>query len=67
MFNNIRIGNEYLISQMMYQVLQFLNYIHNKGIVHRDLTPENIIVLKNQIDMSISIKMIDFGSGKYMI
>lgn len=42
----------------MYQLLQGLQYMHNKNIVHLDLKPENIVcVSKDNWD----IKLIDFG------
>lgn len=45
---------------IMSQILEAVQYLHNKGIVHRDLKPENIIFeMKNQqVD---EIKIIDFG------
>src|SRR5579864_7135876 len=37
------------------QVLQALNYLHRRGILHRDLKPNNILVTKGQV------KVLDFG------
>jgi len=39
------------------QVLEGLKYIHNKGLVHRDLKPDNIMVSNR----TRSVKIIDFG------
>ncbi len=37
------------------QVCQALQYAHNQGVLHRDLTPRNILVFKD------TVKIIDFG------
>ena len=43
-----------------YQMLLSLKYLHSKGIAHRDIKPQNILVnLKNN-----AIKICDFGSAK---
>lgn len=35
-----------------------MRYIHQKGICHRDIKPDNILIDKNYYD---KIKLIDFG------
>uniref|UniRef100_A0A8C6G6B0 non-specific serine/threonine protein kinase n=1 Tax=Mus spicilegus TaxID=10103 RepID=A0A8C6G6B0_MUSSI len=40
------------------QLLGAMNYCHNQGIVHRDLTPDNIMVENDG-----KVKIIDFGLG----
>jgi eukaryotic-like serine/threonine-protein kinase len=42
--------------RIVIEVLDALQYIHDKGVVHRDLKPENIMV-----DDENRIKLIDFG------
>lgn len=41
------------------QIIQGLKYIHNNGIIHGDLTPQNIF-----IDSNFNIKIGDFGLAK---
>jgi serine/threonine-protein kinase len=41
------------------QVLEALNYAHEKGVVHRDIKPANIIMLENGM-----VKVSDFGVAR---
>ncbi len=48
------------IINIFLQILNAVEYIHEKKIVHNDLKPENIIYLRNG-----KIKIIDFGISKF--
>lgn len=48
------------ITQLLYQLLPVLDYIHNLDIIHRDISPENLI-LRAQDGLPV---LIDFGSVK---
>ncbi|MBY0548798.1 MAG: serine/threonine protein kinase [Candidatus Obscuribacterales bacterium] len=52
--------------QLMRPVLEAVRYAHAEGILHRDLKPDNIMVLKNTNDSvgGLSIKVIDFGLAR---
>ena len=42
------------------QILKALQHAHDRGIVHRDIKPQNIMVLRNG-----TIKVMDFGIAKF--
>lgn len=48
---------------IMIPVLRALEAAHNKGVVHRDLKPDNIFVIPNQDELP-TVKVIDFGISK---
>ncbi len=45
------------LAKMRYlaQILQALDYLHNRGVIHRDLKPGNVLVQNDQV------KVLDFG------
>ena len=49
-----------LVKLYSYQLLRSLAYIHAKGICHRDIKPQNILVDTG----SHILKLCDFGSAK---
>lgn len=51
-----KLPNKMQVKTIMKQLISALTYIHSKGIVHRDIKLENILVDKNG-----NIKLIDFG------
>lgn len=48
------------ISQLIYQLLPVLEYIHSMGVIHRDISPDNLI-LRCSDGLAV---LIDFGSIK---
>lgn len=53
---NIGITNPDILWPIIYQMLNGLKFIHEKGFAHRDIKPENIMITPDRI-----IKYIDFG------
>ncbi len=53
--------NEKIAKFIFRQIIEALNYIHLKGIVHRDIKLDNIL-----IDLNNTIKVCDFGVSKQM-
>ncbi len=48
------------ISQLLWQLLPVLEYIHSMGVIHRDISPDNLI-LRSSDGLAV---LIDFGSIK---
>ncbi|KAG5648256.1 hypothetical protein DXG03_006214 [Asterophora parasitica] len=56
-----RIEDEGIIQVYTLQMLEGLSYLHSKGIVHRDIKPDNIL-----LDQRGVIKFVDFGAAKIL-
>ncbi|KAL4807958.1 kinase-like domain-containing protein [Aspergillus unguis] len=51
-------------SQTIRQVLDAVNYLHQRNIVHRDLKPENLLYLTRELDSQLVLA--DFGIAKML-
>ncbi|AFY55779.1 serine/threonine protein kinase [Rivularia sp. PCC 7116] len=51
------------VKQLLQQILPVLNYIHSMGVIHRDISPDNLILRKtDQLPV-----LIDFGGVKQVV
>lgn len=48
-------------TKIIFQILDALSYLASKGIMHRDLKPDNILIDKND-----KVKIADFGLATYV-
>ncbi|EJW04030.1 CMGC/CDK/CDC2 protein kinase [Edhazardia aedis USNM 41457] len=50
---------ENIVKKISQQILTAVNFCHSKGVLHRDIKPQNIL-----IDKDFNIKLADFGLGR---
>ncbi len=48
-----------------FQLLEHLRFIHGRGIVHKDIKPENIVTLSNEGSKRFTVCFLDYGMGRF--
>ena len=57
---------EYMAARVGRQMLDAMTYLHNQGITHRDIKPDNILVAGDDPQDKI-FKLSDFGLSKQVV
>ncbi|ELP90949.1 serine/threonine protein kinase HT1, putative [Entamoeba invadens IP1] len=50
--------------KFMFDMAKGISYLHNNGIVHRDIKPDNLLIFSLDLGTTINAKMTDFGSAR---
>lgn len=56
--------SEQLSQHVFTEILKGLDYMHRRGVLHRDLKVQNILVSGDSITMGSEVRLIDFGVAK---
>lgn len=61
--DNPEIYNQKFIKNMMYQLFKGVNYLHRRGVLHRDLKPLNLLIREDKM----TLKIADFGLSRVIL
>lgn len=54
-----------LTFKFLHQIAKGLEYLHCNGIIYKDLKSDNILVMSENLNASVNIKLSDYGISKY--
>ena len=53
-----------LRKKFLFDCSRGIQYLHNNGIMHRDIKPDNLLIVSMENDVPVNAKLTDFGSSK---
>lgn len=59
-----KVLSEQQAMEMVIPLLHSLQEVHEHGIIHRDIAPDNIFLVRGE-DGKLTVKLIDFGASRY--
>lgn len=54
-----------MVKSITWQMLQGLSYLHANKVMHRDLKPQNILIMGDGVEQGV-VKIADFGLARYV-
>ena len=64
--NFLESNGEQSVAYIVKQLLSALEYIHSRGVVHRDVKPENILLVSKENASNMKVKLSDFGLARIL-
>ncbi|ELP88833.1 protein kinase, putative, partial [Entamoeba invadens IP1] len=61
---NVLYGKDKLRVKFISDLANGIKYLHENGILHRDIKPDNVLVVSLELNVRVNAKLTDFGSSR---